>query len=496
MIFVLLLPAFFLMHNYNELFGFIPGRQVLADAIIIYFLLLVSYLIIAKISGSNIKSALIVFALSSFILLFGPIHSLFQIISFKSILGTYKIFLPLCCILLIILVRKIIRSNSIPSRTILYLNVVMICLVSTEIIVMIGRKIEFDKTNNLIYPQKPLCGKYVSKKIPDSIKPDIYFLVFDEYTNSKTLKKIWNFNNDSITDWLAAHDFYVVPNSRANYSFTPYSISSTFNMDYIYDVKKSMNATIPLNILQGIQSSSDNETFCILHKENYNIRFLAPFRNSIEDNNLEHYFDDLIDDQIYRQTLPGSIEADILWHFTSGKWAMINDTARFKKNLQKRFESIQRTVREVKATANTNERKPQFVYGHFLITHGPHIFDSTGAFNPDKIIPDYPMFYTYPEQIICANKVMEDIISYIRLHNKPNTIIIVEGDHGFRQIHGSGADMYLPNFSAVYFPDKNYSQLYGSISPLNMFRMIFNHYFYQNFPLLKDSGIVVKENKS
>src|SRR6516225_5853823 len=118
MIFVLLLPAFFLMHNYNELFGFIPGRQVLADAIIIYFLLLVSYLIIAKISGSNIKSALIVFALSSFILLFGPIHSLFQIISFKSILGTYKIFLPLCCILLIILVRKIIRSNSIPSRTI------------------------------------------------------------------------------------------------------------------------------------------------------------------------------------------------------------------------------------------------------------------------------------------------------------------------------------------------------------------------------------------
>ena len=36
---------------------------------------------------------------------------------------------------------------------------------------------------------------------------------------------------------------------------------------------------------------------------------------------------------------------------------------------------------------------------------------------------------------------------------------------------------------------------YDSISSLNMFRMIFNQYFYQNFLLLNDSSIFVKDNK-
>jgi hypothetical protein len=495
MISLLLLPAFFLLHNYNELFGFIPVKQIVKDAIIIYSLIFVSFFILRLFKISFLKSTLILFFLSFFSLLFGPFHGLVKIITSKSIFSSYKIFLPLCVILLVVAIRKIVVASVINTKNIVFLNIVMICLVAGEIILIAANGFELKKTHNLIYPYKVLCEKYVSKKLPDSSKPDIYFLVFDEYTNNKMLKKLWSFNNDSITNWLSSIDFYVPGNTKSNYTFTSYSISSTFNMDYIRDVKKSVDATIPLNILQSIRSLSDNETFCILKKENYKIRFLAPFSSTIEKNKIEHYFDDLITDQIYRQTLPGSIKADLLWNFETGKLAVNADTADQYGYLTQKFKSIQYTIDEIKSVVNNEEnRKPQFIYGHFLITHGPHIFDSSGRFFPDKINPGNPKFNTYPPQVMYANKVMKELVTYIRLHTKPNTIIIVEGDHGFRQIHGSDPSIYFPNFFAAYFPDKNYSMLYDSITPINVFRTVFNKFFYKAFPLLKDSGIVVKEN--
>jgi len=374
--------------------------------------------------------------------------------------------------------------------------VVMICLVSTEIITSFVKGSEYLKDGNLIYPSKKLCKKYISKNLSDSSKPDIYFLVFDEYTNNKALKKLWDFNNDSITNWLAKEGFYIPGNTKANYTSTPYSISSTLNMDYIYDSKKSTNATVPTNVLQSVKSISDNETFCILKKEQYSIRFLAPFRNSFEENKLEHYFDNLADDQLWSQTLPGSIESDILWNFKSGKWKILHEKSRNDTSGNIRFNSILATINQVEATSNqTKNRKPQFIYGHFLITHHPHIFDSTGKLMSwEKEQP--PLYKTYTSQIKYANKVMQEIVSHIKQNNRRNTIIIIEGDHGFREWHGPEAWVPFPNFSAIYFPDKNYSLLYDSISPLNMFRMIFNQYFYQDFPLLNDSSIFVKDSKS
>ena len=333
--------------------------------------------------------------------------------------------------------------------------------------------------------------------LPDSAKPDIYFLVFDEYTNNKTLKKVWQYDNRSLTNWLDSSHFFIPADTRANYTFTPYSISSTFNMNYIEDKPKSVDATIPINILQSVKSMSDNECFSLLEKENYIIRFISPFKNRIEESGLGHYFEDLSNEQIYRQTLPGSIDADILWNFRIGKNPLLNDSTERRRLLEEKYRLVESTIRQVNATTDSlTTRRPHFVYGHFLITHGPHIFDSAGGFMPDQHHENLPMGKTYISQIIYANKVIREIVGSILLNNKRNTIIIVEGDHGFRQFEGRDSSMYFPNFCAVYFPDRNYSLLYNNMSPINIFRIIFNQYFYQRFPLLKDSSILVKENKS
>ena len=95
------------------------------------------------------------------------------------------------------------------------------------------------------------------------------------------------------------------------------------------------------------------------------------------------------------------------------------------------------------------------------------------------------------EQVKFANKIIRDIVTYIKKSNKPNTIIIIEGDHGFRNIYGKKGYMIFDNFSSFYFPDQNYQALYPGISPVNSFRVVLNNFFNAELPLLKDSSIFI-----
>jgi hypothetical protein len=80
--------------------------------------------------------------------------------------------------------------------------------------------------------------------------------------------------------------------------------------------------------------------------------------------------------------------------------------------------------------------------------------------------------------------------TYIRLHNKGNSIIITEGDHGYRLFSADLMAKYsLPNFSAVYFPDLVYSMLIDHLSAVHSFSVVMDKYFNQRLPILPDPGI-------
>src|ERR1039457_4129697 len=117
-----------------------------------------------------------------------------------------------------------------PSKLFMFLNIVMLCLLSVELGMLILNSEGLKKNNNLIFSNMSLSKNYIPSNMPDSSKPDIYFLLFDGYTNNRTLKEVWGFNNDGIAKWLASDHFYVPDNTSANYNFTLYSVSSTFKM--------------------------------------------------------------------------------------------------------------------------------------------------------------------------------------------------------------------------------------------------------------------------
>ena len=67
---------------------------------------------------------------------------------------------------------------------------------------------------------------------PDEL-PDIYVIVLDSHERTDVLKETYGLDNQPFVDSLTELGFYVAPCSMSNYAYTPLSISSILNMNYI-----------------------------------------------------------------------------------------------------------------------------------------------------------------------------------------------------------------------------------------------------------------------
>ena len=479
-----LLPFFFVLHHNNVLLGFIPFTESAVAFFLCMSYLLAWFALFYFLSHSVLRSALNAFLIGLVTLYFGVYHDFLKALFPRFWITSYKVIVPVT-ILIIILVSKVVSSSGIRlKKTLVYLNLLFILLIGLEVTQLAINAIRIQSHHNLIYSLNPISKDY--KLTAKTDKPDIYFLVFDAYTNSQTLRKIWNFDNSPFTEWLMKRGFYVIDSSRANYDFTAYSITSTFNMNYL-NSESATKGNIPLLMLRAQKSLSYNETINILSREGYTIRFFAPFENKWDDIGLYHQFNAFPFKELYNETFPMRFRRDILWNFLNLENATYED-------FRKRAEDAKITMDELKkSTDSSGNRPPRFIYGHFMITHQPHLFDSVGNLRKGReLLAQHDLAATYVQQIQYANIVIQDLVKYIQDHNKKNTIIILEGDHGFRNFPSRLDPNQFPNLNAIYFPDKNYKDLYSDMSPVNTFRIIFNNYFGQHLPLLKDSSVFVE----
>src|SRR5215204_103840 len=485
--YLILLLLFYILHHYNRFFGFISSAQIILYSIIL-FLTGLCYFLLNFFYKSPLKASLITFCLMSFLLFFGPYHDFLKLIFAETVLSSYKVVVPTTFIIILLFTFYLNKRPDSLGRFSRYLNVLMIILCTVEVFTLLFKAKRFMEDHNLIYPELSMCNNYTPLDLPDSTKPDIFYLVFDEYTSNQTLQDVWHFDNSDVTDWLSKKGFYIIPHSKSNYNLTPFSISSVFNMNYFDGEKVSKGSRV--NELQATRSLSKNETFCILEKENYLIRFIAPFNNSIEKNGLAYYFDYLSEEQLYIATFFGRFKKDILWNF---RRLEVDQPGANPPSHTKKVKDLNITISKIKGTTEASiERKPKFVYGHFMVTHEPHIFDSTGRVRKDFIADNEP-FKTYTQQVLYVNSIIRDLVNYIQATNKRKTVILIQGDHGYRNFPSRTRTYDFPIFNAVYLPDQDYNQFYKKMSPVNTFRVLFNHYFYQKFKLLPDSSVVVNQ---
>lgn len=493
--FLLLLPLFFIVHGYNAFFAFFPWNFILLNLALTLLAAGLVYFFSLSLLNDKKKAAIFSFWILLLFLSFGFLHD-----SLKKIIGiiffsSYKFLLPVMLIFLSVLAVFIRKSDSTYKRLFLFLNLLFSCFIGYELINGIKNFLAYQKDKHLI-DNRFSAYHQVNKlmNVPDSSKPDIYFLVFDALPSTIAMQQTWGFDNGELDNFLQMEKFYVAANSKSNYNLTVLSLSSTLNMDYVPPVDLHQDET--KMYFKASASLLDNSLTRYLNELGYDIKQYQPvsFINKDWDGSL--FFPDMLYKNYFYQTLPGRVYRDLGWNFSHLKTKFLKKQTYSeyeKRNIRQRNDLLQTTLL-IKNSCALNKPRPQFVYAHYQLPHDPYIYDSTGKLKPVEKTTRYTeeeQPAAFIEQVKFANKIIQQLVTHIKKANKPNTVIIIEGDHGFRNIYGKKGYMIYDNFSSFYFPDQNYHGLYPGISPVNSFRVVLNNFFHSKLPLLKDSSIFI-----
>lgn len=488
---LLLFPLFFLVHGINENFGLVP-TQVAISLLIKYLLISIGiYLITCLFIRQPRKSFITSFIILLIYFFFGAIKDglPFDI--------SYKLLLPLVALItvaLFIIIRKSHKDFSIPGQYISYLLILLLAVEAFSFLYNAykhkDRTQDFGDRDN-----KQLSN--LSTNSSSQSNPDIFWLVFDMYPSSSSLKKIYDFNNP-LDSSLIQKGFYVAAGARSNYNYTHYSLVSSLDMSYLDEFTDGAIVTAK-DMVRGNYSLKENNVTKYLLDKGYNIvnysiydlkRFPSKGLNTFRNNE-----GGLID----HQTLYERVSADIGWNFMYGFNKSKHETdsifsIRSVEKLDSSYKSFlsesQGAIKSVSGSA-----KPVFYLLHVMLPHEPYIYKADGTLQYKGYNSDPALFL---DQLKYTNTVAESVVDNILQSQKDRkTVILLQGDHGYKfdrkDKHFKSESCNI--FYAVYTSEKQYGQWYPTISGVNSFRVLFNETFKEKFPLLGDSSMNLEYRK-
>ncbi len=318
----------------------------------------------------------------------------------------------------------------------------------------------------------------LSFKNADGPKPDVYYIILDAYANPNTLENQGHFDDHEFLDFLKAHGFYVVPRAASNYDRTPFSISSSLNMDYISAIPKEMGDNyVADNIYYRLMQSS--AVAGLFKKLGY--KFINVSSGAFATDNIP--------------AADVNVKTDFGNHFTTAMM-MLTPLAGIEKYCHimrdgycNRRDCPGRALDQVFTIAG-----PKFVLIHTDLSHPPPLFDQDGRRKdlPRELLNDHSTdFAAYVEQIKFCNSEVQKWIEKIDSGKGEKPVIILQADHGTYYPMKSDDAYYnevMRILNAYRFAGDKNPTYYPTITPVNSFRVLFNDYFGAGLPLLKDQS--------
>jgi Sulfatase len=486
--FLLLLHIFFVVHGLNAAFSYIPLAGCLVLMAWYEGAALLLFMIFRLLFKNTVAAALFSSFLMAFYLFFGAIH---------DFLGDHHIphryTLALAGFLLIGIVLVVRRRGDWRSF-VLFLNVLFLVYLLVDTGGIIGKAI---RPGAISAPSYPLRAS--ADGCDTCPRPDIYFLIFDEYGSSDVLEKVYHYDNGSLDSFLRHEGFSIQRRSRANYDMTPFSIASLLNASYLNDIGDP--DSLDLGSYKKINLSVKHAAVpAFLSSRGYRIVNYSPFDLDGQPSIQHQPFIFSGTKLITNGTLPHYFEDELNW--VIGKWLIDRHIIGRSRISQPYFDQIyennERMLRLAEEESVKASSQPRFVYVHVFLPHRPYVIDSLGRWNNtnaagmnDSTIREYLGYLGY------TNARAKTLVSAIKRNTAGKAVILFMSDHGFK--YRPNANDRMPasafcNQNAVFFPDGDYSALYDSISGVNQFRVVLNKLFRQKFPLLKDSVIFLRDS--
>lgn len=487
--YVLLIPLFFVLHGFAGNFGFISFGDVLILAATYVAATIILYLLFFLFFRNQVKAALAASLAIGIYLFFGAIQDFLK--GHFAALNKYSCLLLIFGLVLIAWIVYLKRANNKFRRLNLFLNSLLFIYIIVDVGTMFYKSFNVPKNKLSVYSFAK-DNNYVDCK--DCLKPDIYFLLFDEYASSASLKDHFNFDNSSLDTFLLQQAFHIQTKSTGNYNFTPFSIASMLNMSYLQGI-----APDSVSIEDYARCNNlikENAVIDFLSTQGYAIANYSIFDLAGHPSIVDQDFLPLQTKLITDGTLLNRMQKDIGWMLITGKykWQWLAD-----KMYYNNMHNNETFLTQIEKASSTFSDKPRFFYAHFFMPHSPFYFNKEGKLKDGATIyKEAAELNTaaYLEYVTYTNTKIRELIAAIKRNTMNRAVIIFMGDHGFRKFTGDGdSTHFFQNQNAVYFPSRDYHLLYDSVSAVNQFAIVFNTLFHQNFPILNDSTVFLTDKK-
>jgi len=478
--FLFLLPAFFMLHSLVENFAPVLVKTAVLQTLFYSGIALVLTILFHLLFRNILKAALAVFFIMSCNFFFGSVYDFLRSQFGHSFLTRFSIIIPVMLLVILLVILYLKKSNRLFIRTSKYLNLLLLLLILIDTGALIFKLISSKKPGVI-----DLYGDL--KKCSTCSKPDIYFIIADEYAGKTELLDLFSFDNSAFENDLKSRGFHIVNNSTSNYNATVYSLASMLNMSYI----KNMNKPTVVNHRDMLMCRS------LIKKNN--------FVSFIEQNGYEVYnysFFDIADKKKAVRNLFYPNNRSLLTHQTFINRFIYHFGARFAS--KEKINSIRKNDlnNDIKVDSLTRSTvlginsKPKFVYTHLNMPHNPYFLDRNG-----KEVSFENISYDsaakgggYIEYLQYSNTKLLSLVDFIKKNSTNPPVIFLMGDHGFKQpIPGMKREHFFMNLNAVYFPNGDYAGFYEGMSLVNQFRVTLNTLFSQKLPMLKDSTSFLTE---
>jgi hypothetical protein len=472
-VFFLLLPLFFVLNGWLRNREFIPVANAGLLLLVYVVAALTLYGAAWLIFRNQAKAAFASFVLLFIHFFFGSFHDVLKQWFDASFITKYSVLLPL--LLVIIIVKFIWLKRRKPSllKLTLYLNLLLVLLILVDGVRAIAPLLE-DKSRTIVeYNTAP---------------QDIYLIVLDEYAGQDALKELFSYDNSPFFDQLTQRGFHVVPHSRSNYNYTPFSMASTLNMQYL---QLKDTGRLKPDVVYAMRMIHDNEVVRTLQQRNVIYNY-SVFDMKGRPAPVDESFIPSKTRLITAQTLLSRVYRDLGYHLS----ATFGIKAVIKSQDYRELRNNNLLYDLTWKQASAPRTGPQFVYTHLMMPHYPYYFDRNGKpLDPARILPEENNAnrQDYVEYLQYVNKKILALADHI-LKSSMESVIIIMSDHGFRHFREPVDRKYhFMNLNAVYLPKQRYNSFPDSLSNVNTFRVVFNEIFEEKLPMLKDSSIYLKD---
>jgi len=459
------------LRNYNIIY--VDFASIFRTLLVVITITITIWLVLYILFRDWAKSGVVTGLTMIMIMSYGHIHTQSAALFGEPIRHTYLIVFLAALYFVFVWLTKRSAAFVDTSRNFLVITSVVLFVMN------LGQSLYYDygtyQASKLLSSQ----DQQVEQSESSSQLPDVYLIILDAHGRQDVLKNNFGYDNSAFLQTLQNLGFYVASCSQSNYASTNLSLSSLFSMNYL---PKDLGITAKLPPLKEtiLSKTLVSLGYTVIAFENrasghFDLKediHLSRNQFGLGKLNLSGGINEFEEVMFHTSIINFFLDTRIIPGFNEDSLIQLQN-----------YEHYQQTKFILSKLADLPKmRGPKFVFAHIMVPHDPYIFTVDGKFKrlEDKSKDGYRDNAEYIDQGILTS------IKAIVAESERPPIIVLMGDHGPPPGKFATREDRMKNLDAYFVNSETAADLYASITPVNSFRIIFNHYLGESNPLRDD----------